>query len=89
MPDALPTPRTTLAARYVRVVLTCCSCRHQRDADLQALVDAGRGDVPLIHLRWRCSRCRSARIDMICTSHARVLPWQAAAAPDHPPAITT
>jgi hypothetical protein len=70
----LPTPRTTLAARYVRVVLTCWSCRHQRDADLQALVDAGRGDVPLIHLRWRCSQCGSARIDMICTSHARVQP---------------
>jgi hypothetical protein len=29
----------------------CKSCRHQRDADLQALVDAGSGDVPLIHLR--------------------------------------
>jgi len=39
----LPTPRTTLAARYVRVVLTCWLCRHQRDADLQTLVDAGRG----------------------------------------------
>jgi len=49
----------------VRVVLTCWSCRHQRDADLAGLVDAGRGDVPLIHLRWRCSQCRSARIDMI------------------------
>ena len=81
---ALPTPRTTLAARYVRVVLTCWSCRHQRDADLQALVAAGRGDVPLIHLRWRCSRCRSARIDMICTSHARVLP-----APNQPPTVAT
>ena len=67
-------PGITLAARYVRVVLTCWSCRHQRDADLQGLVDAGRGDVPLIHLRWRCSQCRSARIDMICTSHARVQP---------------
>jgi len=80
----LPTPRTTLAARYVRVVLTCWSCRHQRDADLAALIDAGRGDVPLIQLRWRCSRCRSARIDMICTSHARVQP-----APNQSPTIAT
>jgi len=46
-----------------------------------------RGDVPLIHLRWRCSRCRSARI--VCTNHARVLPWRTAAAPDHPPTIAT
>jgi hypothetical protein len=34
-----PTP-ITLAARYARVVLTCWSCRHQRDADLQGLVNA-------------------------------------------------
>jgi hypothetical protein len=46
--------------------------------------DAGRGDVPLIQLRWRCSQCRSARIDMICTSHARVQP-----APNQPPTIST
>jgi hypothetical protein len=43
----LPTPRTTLESRYVRVLVWCKSCRHQRDADLQALIDAGRGDVPL------------------------------------------
>ena len=47
----LPTPRTTLRARYVRVLVWCKSCRHRRDADLQALVDAGRGDVPLVELR--------------------------------------
>jgi hypothetical protein len=35
----LPTPRTTLAARYVRVLLTCWHCRHQADADLQGLID--------------------------------------------------
>jgi hypothetical protein len=33
----LPTPRTTLAAQYVRVLVFCRSCRHRRDADLQAL----------------------------------------------------
>ena len=31
----LPTPRSTLQARYVRVMLTCWSCRHQRDANLE------------------------------------------------------
>jgi hypothetical protein len=71
----LPTPRTTLAARYVRVMLTCWHCRHQADADLQSLIDGGRGDVPLVQLPWRCARCKSDRIDMVCTSHARVLPW--------------
>ena len=71
----LPAPRTTLAARYVRVLLTCWHCRHQADADLQGLIDGGRGDVPLVRLRRRCARCKSDRIDMVATSHARVVPW--------------
>ena len=70
----LPTPRTTLAARYVRVLLTCRSCQQQRDADLQALIDSGRGDVPLRSLRWKCARCGHRGIDMVVTSQARVLP---------------
>ena len=71
----LPTPRTTLAARYVRVLLTCWHCRHHADADLQGLIDGDRGDVPLVRLRRRCTRCKSDRIDMVVTSHARVVPW--------------
>jgi hypothetical protein len=70
-----PTPSTTLAARCVRVMLTCWHCHDQADADLPALIAAGRGDVPLIRLRWRGAWCKSDRIDMIRTSHARVLPW--------------
>ena len=57
MTDDLPTARTTLAARYVRVLVFCRSCRHQADADLQAIVESGRGDVPLVELRFRCSQC--------------------------------
>jgi hypothetical protein len=49
----LPTPRSTLQARYVAVLLTCRSCLRNRDADLEALVADGRGDMPLIELRWR------------------------------------
>jgi hypothetical protein len=71
----LPTARTTLKARYVRVLLTCWSCKHQRNADLQALIDAGRGDIPLVRLQWRCSECRSTRIDMVVTSHGNPQPW--------------
>ena len=47
MTDGLPTARTTLHTGYVRVLVFCNSCRHQADANLQAIVDAGRGDVPL------------------------------------------
>jgi hypothetical protein len=55
--DALPTARTTRRTGYVRVLVFCNSCRHQADADLQAIVDAGRGDVPLTELWFRCSQC--------------------------------
>jgi hypothetical protein len=55
----LPTPRTTLRTGYVCVLVFCKSWRHQADADLQALVDAGRGDVPLTELR--CSQCGNGR----------------------------
>ncbi len=64
----LPTPRTTLRARYVRVLVWCKACRHRRDADLQGLVDAGRGDVPLVHLRFRCSNCGSGLTDFVVTA---------------------
>ena len=84
MSDALPTPRTTLRCRYVRMLLTCWSCRHQRDADLAGLIAAGRGDTPLMQLRWRCAACGSRWIDMVCTSHARVVPWRSEQAPALP-----
>lgn len=64
----LPAPRTTLRTGYVRVRVWCKSCRRQRDADLQSLVDAGKGDIPLIHLRFRCSNCGSGLTDFVVTA---------------------
>ena len=58
----LPIPRTTLTCRYVALLVWCKSCRHQADADLRALVDAGRGDVPMVELRWKCARCGHATV---------------------------
>src|SRR4051812_44480591 len=55
----LPTPRTMLQARVLRLRVRCEACGHHRDADLQALVDRGRGDVLLIQLKFRCSVCGS------------------------------
>ena len=68
---------TRLAAPFLRVLLTCRHCRHQDDADLPALIDSGRGDVPLIRLRWRCAQCRSDRVDMVVTGKGVVVPWRA------------
>ena len=67
----LPTPRTTLAARYVAVLVSCRSCLRRKHADLDALAANGRGDVPLIELRWRCSHCRSRLVDFVVTSRIR------------------
>jgi hypothetical protein len=72
----LPTPRTTLRARYVTLLVWCKGgCQHQAEADLQKLIDAGRGDVPLTHLRFRCSNCGSDRTDFVVTSRDNPQPW--------------
>ena len=67
-PDDPPTPRSTLRAGYACVLVWCKACRRQREADLQALVDAGRGDVPLIKLRYRCSNCGSRLTNWVVTA---------------------
>jgi hypothetical protein len=64
------------ASRRFRVLLSCRACLRSRDADFQALVDAGHGDVPLVSLRWRCSCCASTRIDAVVMSKdSAVVPW--------------
>ena len=45
--------------------------RHQADADLQ-IVDAGRGDVPLIELRFRRLQCGTDRTDFVVTSRDKM-----------------
>jgi hypothetical protein len=74
MSDTLPTPRTTLRGGY-RLLVWCKACRRQEAADLQRLIDAGRGDMPLIKLRFRCTNCRSRLIDFVVTAGAGVRPW--------------
>jgi len=51
--DCLPTPRSTLRTGYLDVLVWCKACRRQAPADLQKLVDEGRGDVPLMALPLR------------------------------------
>ena len=75
MSDSMPTARTTLRSGYVRVLVFCNSCGHQADADLQAIVDAGRGDMPLTELRFRCSQCSTDRTDFVVTSRDSPQPW--------------
>jgi hypothetical protein len=34
---------------------------------LDALIRAGRGDIPLVRLKWQCARCRSGMTDFVVT----------------------
>jgi hypothetical protein len=46
--------------------------RHAKDADLAALIAAGRGDVPLVQMKWRCGNCGSRLTEFIVGgSHMR------------------
>jgi hypothetical protein len=73
--DGLPTARTARRTGYVRALVICNSCRHQADADLQAIVKSGRGDMPLTELRCRCSQCGTYRTDFVVTSRENPQPW--------------
>jgi hypothetical protein len=79
--DSLPTARTTHRAGFLCVLVWCKACHHQAPADLQALVDAGRGDVPLKDLRFCCTRCGSRLTDSVVTAEDAlgVQPWRAEA----------
>jgi hypothetical protein len=43
------------------------ACQHSIDADLDALIRVGRGNVPLVNLRWRCENCRSHLTNFVMT----------------------
>lgn len=56
-------------ARYARLALSCRSRLRQSIADLEALCRKGKGDVPLIRLRWRCSNCGSRRVSAVVSGY--------------------
>jgi hypothetical protein len=62
----LPTPRM-YAQRGPDYSLCCRDCRHLAFADYAALIAAGRGDTPLVELRWRCAKCGSRAVDGVVT----------------------
>lgn len=40
----------------------CKSCQHVAVADLQGMIAAGRGDVPVPDLRWRSTACGARNV---------------------------
>jgi hypothetical protein len=52
---------------------------HRAPADLEALVDPGRGDVPVKDLRFRCTECGSSRFTdqvVMARDALRAQPWR-------------
>ena len=64
MTDDLPTART-MAPTGFRVHVWCKACRHSGNADLDALIRSGKGDIPLVRLKWQCANCRSGMTDFV------------------------
>jgi hypothetical protein len=79
MSDDLPPPRSMLRTGY-RVLVWCNACRHRDYSDLQRLIDEGRGDTPLIRLRYRCSNCAGGAqfTDWVVTNDYAPQPWRPA-----------
>ena len=63
------------------LLIWCKSCPHRAPADLQAIIDAGRGDVPLKDLRFRCTKCGSRLTDSVVMAKDAlgVQPWRSEA----------
>ena len=79
-PHDLPTARSMLPNdSWLCVFVWCKACHHQAPADLQAIIDAGRGDVPVKDLKFRCTSCSSALTDFVIMSRDAlgVQPWRA------------
>jgi hypothetical protein len=53
---------------WLCLFFSCRSCLQQAPADPQAIIDVGRGDVPLKDLRFRCAKCGSRLPDHVTMS---------------------
>lgn len=58
----LPTARAYLKSN-VRLVIWCKACRHQREIEFQTIIDQGKGDVPIVRLKFVCANCGSRLTD--------------------------
>jgi hypothetical protein len=80
MTDTFPTARTMLPNDgWLCLWVWCKACRHRGAADLRAIVNAGRGDVPVKDLKFRCAKCSSRLTDFVVMSRDAlgVQPWKA------------
>jgi hypothetical protein len=60
----LPTARDYLKSS-VRLLIWCKACRHQIEIGFPSLVEQGKGNVPIVHLKFRCTNCGSRLTDSV------------------------
>jgi hypothetical protein len=80
--DNLPTARNTLPKdSWLCWSVRCQACGRRGPADLQAIIDAGKGDKPLKDLKFRCARCGSRSTDKVMMGRGGVdvQPWRSEA----------
>jgi hypothetical protein len=75
--SGLPAALSTQGNRCT-VEVWCNGCRRAVPVDLQRLIDGGRGNVPLIELRWRCSGCDGNSFGLIVGSRHTGPGWHRA-----------
>jgi hypothetical protein len=64
MNSDLPTARDYLTSNVrLRLVIWCKACRHQHEIGFQNLIDQGKGDVPIVRLKFVCRNCGSRLTD--------------------------
>jgi hypothetical protein len=64
--DDRPTARSMLHQdAWLCLLVWCTACHHQAPAGLQAIIDRGRGDVPLKNMKFRCTKCGSSLTDAV------------------------
>jgi hypothetical protein len=67
-----------LPQTYLCLFVWCKACHHQAPANLQSIIDSGRGGVPLKDLKFRCTKCGSRLTDHVVMSRdaLAVQPWR-------------
>jgi hypothetical protein len=64
----------SLARTGFRLMIWCKACRTEREMSGADIVATGKGDVPLIHLKWKCPRCRTNRFTDFVVNGSHITP---------------
>jgi hypothetical protein len=74
-----PTAKTMLCQdSWLCLLVWCKACHRRSPTDLRAIIDRGRGDVPLKDLKFRCAKCGSRMTGAVMMGRGgiSVQPWR-------------